>query len=29
MCFTDQVKAPTPVFPNREGKREDKQPMGG
>ena len=23
------AKAPTPVFPSREGKSEDKQPIGG
>ena len=27
--FADQVKTPTPVFPSREGKSEDKQPIGG
>ena len=27
--FADQVKAPTPVFPSREGKSEDEQPIGG
>ena len=27
--FADQVKAPTPVFPSREDKSEDEQPIGG